>query len=68
MSNLSYVYMSIYKTVTMIIVYVNVCVKTFIYRGCYIYVYHTFDCELKFSRLKAYIHALPTETKNEGTY
>ena len=52
----------------MIIVFINVCVQTFIYHGCYIYVYHTFDCVLKFSRSKAYIYALPTETKNEGTY
>ena len=53
----------------MIIVYISVCVKTFIYRGCYIYVYDTLNYELKFSRfLKAYIYALPTETKNEGTY
>ena len=32
----------------MIIVYISVCVQTFIYPGCYIYVYHTFDCELNF--------------------
>ena len=51
---------------SMMIVYVNVCVQTFIYPGCYIYVYHTFDCELNFLRFNVYVYALPTETKNEG--
>ena len=32
----------------MIIVYISVCVQTFIYPGCYIYGYHTFDYELNF--------------------
>ena len=36
-------------TDTMIIVYIIVCVQTFIYPGCYIYVHHTCDRELKFS-------------------
>ena len=44
---LSYALLSTYWTDTMIIVYISLCVQTFIYPGCYIYVYHTFDCEMK---------------------